>query len=96
MATYRVVQVDQVVLYQGEQWGWVVEISHDDGQKTVSGALPPLGVFRDSRRLLRRPVPGHQFVDAFLRPTVHEACQQFGEIGLRIDAVEFTGFDQRR
>jgi hypothetical protein len=26
-------------------------------------------------------VPRHQFIDAFLWPTIHEACQQIGEIG---------------
>jgi hypothetical protein len=40
------------------------------------------------------PVPRHQFVDAFLRPAVDEACQQIGKIGLRIDAVELAGLDQ--
>ena len=27
-------------------------------------------------------------------PAVDEACQQIGKIGLRIDAIEFAGFDQ--
>jgi hypothetical protein len=48
----------------------------------------------DSGGLLERPVPRHQFVDALLRPTVDEACQQVDKIGLRIDAVELTGLDQ--
>src|ERR1700735_3720551 len=38
-----------------------------------------------------RPVPRHQFVDAFLRPAIHQACQQVSEIGLRIDAIQLTG-----
>ena len=43
----------------------------------------------------RRPEPRHQFVDAFLRPAVHEACQEIGEIRLRIDVIQLTGLDQR-
>jgi hypothetical protein len=38
-----------------------------------------------------RPVPRHQFVDAFLRPAIHQACQQVSEIGLWIDAIQLTG-----
>src|SRR3954470_18004450 len=41
------------------------------------------------------PVPRHQFIDAVLRPAVHQACQQISEIGLRIDAIELAGLDQR-
>jgi hypothetical protein len=40
------------------------------------------------------PIPRHQLVNVFLRPAVHEACQQIGKIGLRIDAVELAGLDQ--
>jgi len=54
----------------------------------VSDALPPLGIFSASRRRLRHPAPRHQFIDALLRPAVHEACQQVGEIDLRIDKSE--------
>jgi hypothetical protein len=54
-----------------------------------------LGDFGELRWLLRHQVPRHQFIDAFLRPAVHKACQQFGEIDLRIDAVEFARLDQR-
>src|ERR1700674_5235937 len=61
----------------------------------VSDAPPPLGIFSGSGRRLGHPVPGHQFIDAFLRPAVYEACQQLGEIDLRIDAIQFAGLDQR-
>src|SRR3979411_427734 len=54
-----------------------------------------LGDFGELGWLLRRQVPRHQFIDAFLRPAVHKACQQFGEIDLRIDAIEFARLDQR-
>jgi NAD(P)-dependent dehydrogenase (short-subunit alcohol dehydrogenase family) len=45
---------------------------------------------------LRLPAPGHEFVDALLRPAIDEACQQFGHVCQRVDAVELTGLDQRR
>ena len=48
----------------------------------------------DSGWLLGRPVPRHQFLDTLLGPAVDEACQQIGKIGLRIDAIEFAGFDE--
>jgi len=40
------------------------------------------------------PVPGHQLIDTLLRPAVDEACQQVGEVGLWIDAIELAGLDQ--
>jgi hypothetical protein len=40
-------------------------------------------------------VPWHQFIDAILWPSIHQAGQQIGEIRLRIDAIELTGLDQR-
>jgi hypothetical protein len=61
----------------------------------VSDAPPPLGIFGELGWLLRHQIPRHQFVDAFLRPTIHEACQQLGEIDLRIDAIQFAGLDLR-
>src|SRR4030088_971002 len=42
------------------------------------------------------PIPRHQLVDAFLRPSVDQACQQIREIGLWIDPVELAGLDQGR
>ena len=46
-----------------------------------------------SGRLSGCPEPWHQFVDALLRPAVHEACQEIGEIGLRVDVIQLTGLD---
>jgi predicted ATPase len=46
-----------------------------------------------SGRLFGHPVPGHQFVDAVLRPAVDEVCQQIRKIGLRINVIEFADFD---
>ena len=45
---------------------------------------------------LVRPEPRHQFIDAVLRPAIHQACDEIGEIDLRIDAIQLTGLDQRR
>jgi hypothetical protein len=56
----------------------------------VSGAPPPLGLIGVSGRRLRRPVPWHQFIDAHLRPSVHEACQLASEIDLGIGAIELA------
>ncbi len=39
------------------------------------------------------PEPRHQFVDAFVRPAIHQACQEIGKICLWIDAIQLTGFD---
>src|SRR4051794_35371361 len=65
------------------------------GYSSVSDAPRPLGSFAGSGRRLRRPVPRHQFIDALLWPSVHEAYQQVGEIDLRIDVVELAGLDER-
>jgi hypothetical protein len=50
---------------------------------TASDAPSPLGIFGELGRLSRHQVPRRQFVDAVLRPTIHEACHQFGEIDRR-------------
>ena len=62
----------------------------------VSDAPPPIGVFAGSGCRLRCPVPRHQVVDAFLWPAIHQACQQIGEVGLWIDAIQLAGLDERR
>ena len=41
------------------------------------------------------PVPRKQFVEAIDRVTLDEAGEDVGEIGLRIEAVEFAGLDER-
>jgi hypothetical protein len=42
------------------------------------------------------PGPGEKFVETAHRPEVDEPEENIGEIGLRVDALEFAGFDQRR
>ena len=44
---------------------------------------------------LGRPGPWHQFVDARGRPEIDQLGEHVGEVGLRIDAVQFAGFDER-
>ncbi len=40
-------------------------------------------------------MPGHELVDAVLRPAIDEPGQQVGQVDLRIDAIEFAGFHER-
>jgi hypothetical protein len=57
-------------------------------RKRCAGTLSRSGV------RFRLPAPGHEFVDAVLRPTVYEARQQLGHVCQRIDFVKFTGLDE--
>src|SRR5579863_3753255 len=41
------------------------------------------------------PVPGHELVDAGLRPAVDESGQQVGEVDLWIDLIQLARLDQR-
>jgi hypothetical protein len=47
----------------------------------------------DSGWPLGRPVPRHQFVDAFLRPAIHQTRQQVSEICLGIGAIQLAGLN---
>ncbi len=49
----------------------------------------------DCGRIGLRVGPRHQLVDAGLGPAVDELRQSVGEPGVRIDAVELRGLDQR-
>jgi len=42
------------------------------------------------------PGPRGQFCEPAVGPVVNKLCQHVGEIGLRIDAVQLAGLDQRR
>src|SRR5258708_114853 len=48
-----------------------------------------------ARAALGRPGPWHQFVDARGRPEIDELGDHVGEVSLRIDAIQFAGFDER-
>src|SRR6476620_9306293 len=41
------------------------------------------------------PGPGHELVEARSRPEIDQAGEHVGEVGLRVDAVQFAGFDER-
>jgi hypothetical protein len=71
---------------------WMLGLPRRIDRKRCSVTLGIIGA--SAWVLFGCPVPRHQFVDAFLRPAVDEACQQIGKIGLRIDAVELAGLDQ--
>ena len=60
----------------------------------VSGALWPLLWAWCSGRGCWLPMPGHELVDAVLRPAVDETGQQVGEIALRVHTVELAGLDE--
>jgi hypothetical protein len=41
------------------------------------------------------PGPGHEFVETRGGPQIDELGEHVGEVGLRIDAVQLAGFDER-
>ena len=69
------------------------------GYRRVGAALRRKRCSPTLRRFVRSgwpfgcPEPRHQFVDAFVRPAIHQACQEIGKICLWIDAIQLTGFD---
>ena len=54
---------------------WMTRMRCSSPTSIVSDVPRPFGVHRDLGWLLGHPEPRHQFVDALLRPAVHEACQ---------------------
>jgi hypothetical protein len=46
--------------------------------------------------VLGRPGPGHELIDARSGPEIDEPGEHVGDVGLRINAVQFAGFDERR
>jgi len=43
----------------------------------------------------RGPGPWEEFVEAIVGPEIDEADENIGEVGLRVDALELAGFNQR-
>src|SRR5207253_1891075 len=41
------------------------------------------------------PGPGHELVEARFGPEIDELGKHVGEVGLRIDAIQFAGLDER-
>ena len=44
---------------------------------------------------LCRPSPGHELVEARFGPEIDQLGENVSEVGLRIDAVQFAGLDER-
>ena len=40
------------------------------------------------------PTPRHELVEARCRPEIDELCEHVGEVGLRIDTIQFAGLDK--
>src|SRR3954470_14776751 len=68
--------------------------SFHSAARSIVSVIPPLGGSERLRGLLWCPVPRHQLIDTLLRPAVDEACQQLGEVGLWIDAIELARLGQ--
>jgi hypothetical protein len=66
-----------------------------DGWRVIQGKRCPTTLQNsiDSGWPLGRPVPRHQFVDAFLRPAIHQTRQQVSEICLGIGAIQLAGLN---
>jgi hypothetical protein len=56
-----------------------------------SGSSSPLSRVLTSARGGAGPVPGEELVEACGAPEIDKACEQVGEVGLRIDDVELAG-----
>ena len=64
----------------------------DRKRSAITVALGPRGL---RFRMLRRFSPGQQFAEAAVGPVVDELGPHIGQIGLRIDALQFACLDQR-
>ena len=62
------------------------------GTPAIQDRSPSSGVASSA---LGGPGPGHEFVQARSRPEIDQLGEHVGQIGLRIDAVEFAGLDER-
>src|SRR6266853_2374480 len=92
-----------VVLEPQENGGFTVLVRKRFSARTalsVDSFARASAARRQSRRLadcgaLGRPGPWHEFVDARGRPEIDKFGEYVGEVGLRLDAVQFAGFDER-
>ena len=86
--------------YTYEQLKSALKASSAGGIMTLDGlsSSPSCGGWASSGRLDslgRRPIPGQQLGQARARPTLGHAIDNVGEIGLRVEPVEPSGFDDR-
>ena len=49
---------------------------------------------REPNSVLLCPTPRHELVEARCRPEIDELCEHVGEVGLRIDTIQFAGLDK--
>ena len=86
--------------YAYEQLKSALKASSAGGIMTLDGlsSSPSCGGWASSGCLIslgRRPIPGQQLGQARARPTLGHAIDNVGEIGLRVEPVEPSGFDDR-
>jgi DNA invertase Pin-like site-specific DNA recombinase len=65
------------------------------GAFNVSGASTPSRLALDGSGCFGGPGPGQQFAEAAVGPVIDELGQHVGQVGMRIDAVQFARLDQR-
>src|SRR3954464_9203742 len=61
----------------------------------VSGASAPSRSVLDGSGCFGGPGPGQQFAEAAVWPVIDELGQHVSQVGMRIDAMQFAGLDQR-
>src|SRR3954452_9208386 len=62
---------------------------------SVSGASAPSRSVLDGSRWFGGPGPGQQFAEAAVWPVIDELGEHVSQVGMRIDAMQFAGLDQR-
>src|SRR3954467_3314033 len=61
----------------------------------VSGASVPSRSALDGSGRFGGPGPGQQFAEAAVGPVIDKLGQHVSQVGMRIDAMQFAGLDQR-
>src|SRR3954463_2872805 len=61
----------------------------------VSGASAPSRSVLDGSGCFGGPGPGQQFAEEAVWPVIDELGQHVSQVGMRIDAMQFAGLDQR-
>src|SRR3954469_1723156 len=62
---------------------------------SVSGASVPSRSALDGSGRFGGPGPGQQFAEAAVGPVIDKLGQHVSQVGMRIDAMQFAGLDQR-
>src|SRR4051794_4956554 len=78
---------------------WIAASGCDVGSQyarwRVSGASAPSRSVLDGSRWFGGPGPGQQFAEAAVWPVIDELGEHVSQVGMRIDAMQFAGLDQR-